>query len=806
MDVPLSWIRRYVPVDLSPKEVAHRITMAGTEVGGIRITGGDWDGNKVVVGKVVSVDPHPNADKLTLPTVDLGGETVTVVCGAPNVAAGQKIAFAREGARLYSARSKKVEPLKAAEIRGVRSAGMVCSELELGLGEDHQGILVLDEDAQVGTPLVDLLGDAVLELELTPNRPDCLSILGVAHEIAAVTGESVTEPGANYREDGPAVGDMVSVEIADPQLCSRYAATVVTGVTIGPSPRWLQESLVKVGMRPINNVVDVTNFVMLEYGQPLHAFDLDKVRDKTIVVRAARDGESLTTLDGEVRSLKPPMLTIADSRDAVALAGVMGGAASEVSGETTSLLIESANFDATNTHRTAGALRLSTEASYRFERGIRPDLVPRALRRATQLVLEIAGGQAAAGVIDVYPGHRDPEPLVLRNSRIEQVLGVSFPDGEVERVLDSLGFEVGDASSEDGSLNVTTPYWRSDISIEEDLIEEVARIVGYDTIPNQPLSTPIPHLRQGPGRELATRLKDSLAALGMQETVSYPLTDLDEMKAVGAPDGREPLKLANPMSQGAQHLRTSLRASLLRTLETNRRISRSESIRIFELGRVFLSRDDAAAGGLPEEKEMLVGLFSGPRHGPSWLANPDEMGFFDAKGVLDGLFGELGVEVRFESTEDPLFHPGKTARMLVGNNSIGVIGQVHPSALERFDVDGGVALFEVDLEALQASRPESLGSYTMASRFPESERDLALVLDESAPSASVQAIIERHKLVSSTRPFDVYAGGELPAGKKSIAYRVVFRSESSTLTSEAVDKAEASILQQLQREFGAERR
>ncbi|MDA1348239.1 MAG: phenylalanine--tRNA ligase subunit beta [Chloroflexi bacterium] len=460
MKVPLSWLRRYVPIDLLPGELAHKLTMAGTEVGGVAVTG-NWDREKVLVGLVLKVDPHPNADRLRLPTVDLGnGETATVVCGAPNVAAGQKIAFAHEGAHLLSTRSGKVEALRQANIRGVESSGMVCSELELGLGEGHDGILVLDDEAPIGTPLADYMGDAILDIEVTPNRPDCLSILGIAHETSALTGQLVTEPDASYPESGPPIKDQVTVEIADPELCYRYTASLVTGIKIGPSPRWLQDALIKADQRPINNVVDVTNYVMLEYGQPLHAFDFEKVKDARIVVRQARSGERLATLDGEDRELSPPMLAIADSSDAIGLAGVIGGAGSEMTDATTSVLLESAAFDAVNTRRTAASLRLSTGASYRFERGIRSELAPLALRRATKLILELAGGQAAKGIVDLYPGEKKPPVVTITRQRIRKVLGVDLEMAEVARVLKSLGFAIGEGTAAAKSLEVTPPYWR----------------------------------------------------------------------------------------------------------------------------------------------------------------------------------------------------------------------------------------------------------------------------------------------------------------------------------------------------------
>ena len=597
MKVPLSWLKKYVPISISTDELAHRLTMAGTEVGQVQKIGADWDRDKVIVGRVIKVDSHPNADRLTLPTVDLGnGETMAVVCGAPNVAAGQKIAFAREGARLFSPRSGELEPLKAARIRGVQSSGMVCSALELGLGADHEGILVLDDEAPIGTPLADYLGDAVLDIEVTPNRPDCLSVLGVAHEVAAMTGERVTEPDPSYAEDGPPIEGQVKIEIADTELCNRYSASLITGIQIGPSPRWLQDALVAAGQRPINNVVDITNYVMLEYGQPLHAFDFDAVKDRTIIVRAARPGEVLVTLDGERRVLSPPMLTIADGVDAVGLAGVIGGTNSEMHDGTTSVLLESANFDPVNTRRTAAELRLSTEASHRFERGIRAELAPLALRRATQLIVQVAGGIASQGIMDLYPGRQEKPPVKISRGRIKQVLGVDFSMAEVKSVLSSLGFEpvsgrpetkapeakVTKDRSDKDALWLRVPYWRSDIAIEDDLVEEVARIVGYDTIPTTMMSTSIPQHQLQPKRELKEHLKDLLAASGMREIISYPLTNQEVLNRVGlASNSPQPLKIANPMSGDLEYLRTSLRYGVLEALSSNRHVSQSEDIRIF---------------------------------------------------------------------------------------------------------------------------------------------------------------------------------------------------------------------------------
>ena len=825
MLVPISWLKKYVEITDSPYELAHKLTMAGIEVGSVAVIGENWDPDKVVVGHVLRVDPHPNADRLRLPTVDIGnGETATVVCGAPNVAAGQKIAFAGEGASLFSPRSGSVETLKRARIRGVESAGMVCSVLELGLGDDHDGILVLDEDAPVGTPLVEYLGDAVLDAEITSNRPDCLSILGIAREVGAINGCSVTEPDYSYPEDGPNIEDEVVIEISDPDLCYRYTASLITGITIGPSPQWIQDALIKVGQRPINNVVDITNYVMLEYGQPLHAFDLDSCKDRTIVVRAARDGEVLTTLDGEQRKLSPPMLTIADSQDPVGLAGVMGGANSEMTGETTSVLLESASFDAVNTRRTRSALDMRTDASDRFERGIRSALAPIGLRRATQLMVELCGGTAAKGIIDLYPTRREPPTVSISRARIRQVLGVDYPTSQVRRVLESLGFEEGappgglidlieaveaaPSAERTDTLWLKVPYWRSDISIEDDLVEEVARTIGYDSLPSTMLSTAIPHWQPQPMTQLKDLMRDLMAAAGMQETISYSPTTLRNLSSVDALDENSPpLRIANPLSSEWEYMRTTLRSNVLSTLSYNRRIAQGEGVRIFEVGRVYIPKSEAKERDLPDELEMLVGVVSGPRFAESWVVESGDMGFFDAKGSLEYAFTALRLEAKYEPSDDSIMRTGRTARITVKGAEIGVVGELQETVLNRFDLDSyPVAMFELNLHALLAVVGEVRQTHQSSSRYPESYRDLAVVVDAETPAARIQAIIDRHALVVRSTPFDIYTGEGVAEGRKSIAFRVVFQSDRGTLTSEQVDHFQRDIVRQLGRELNAELR
>ena len=804
MKIPLSWLREYVDIDLPPQELAHRLTMSGNEVGEVEVIGGTWD--NVYVGHVVSVEPHPNADRLRLATVSLGSEELTVVCGAPNVAQGQRVPFARVGARLIDARTGEADSLKAALIRGVESAGMVCSERELGLGDDHTGIVVLPEDAPVGKPLAEYMGDVIFDLEITPNRPDCLSVLGVAREIAALTGKTVREPDLAYVEEGDPIGTMLSVEIDDPALCPRYTASVVQGIKVGPSPRWIQERLLKAGQRPINNVVDVTNYVMLEYGQPLHAFDYYTMRDGKIIVRPARDQEPFVTLDEVQRQLRPPMLVIADAQKSVALAGVMGGLNTEMTEDTTTVLLESANFDAINTRRTSQALRLRSESSARFDKGLQPELAAIALRRATQLILQLAGGKACKGVMDAYPQPRKRPAILFTMSRLKKVLGIEVPLERVDEILTSLGFSTG--IQDDSAMTVIVPYWRSDIAQEDDLVEEIARIIGYDNLPTSTLSMPIPPRQPQPDRELRERAKDIMVACGMQEVISYSLTSMAALEKTQAPgDDVQPLKLANPMSEEQEYLRTTLRSSILSTLAANQHHIR-EGIKLFEVGRAYVPRPADLVlerpADLPLERETLVGVVMGPRWSESWLAGEESMDFFDAKGILDAFLDQLNLQYSFEPTEDPMFLPGRCAMITVGGSLLGVVGEVHTQALERFQIDTTpVALFELDLAALLRVLPEGPTQYRPLPRYPGAYRDLALVLNLDVPAAKVRGIIERNSLVARSTLFDVYEGSGISPGMRSLAYRILFQLPDRTLVGEEVSQALGDIISTLEHEVGA---
>ncbi len=794
MRVPLSWLREYVDL-VSLESLTDKLTQAGLEVKGIEVIGGSWE--NVRVGLVQDVQPHPNADRLRLVTVDLGDRKTTVVCGAPNVAAGQRIAFASVGARLIDGHTGQTAALKPAKIRGVVSEGMVCSEKELGLSESHEGILVLPTDAPLGQPLQDYMGDKVLDVEVTPNRPDCMSVLGVTRELAALSNLMVRAPDVEYPENDTPVGKLAGVDIADPDLCPRYTATVIQGIKIGPSPRWLQRRLELCGMRPINNVVDVTNYVMLEYGQPLHAFDFSFISDGRIIVRRARKDETIISLDGVSRELSPDMLVIADSSRAVAVAGVMGGLNSEVSEHTKTVLLESANFNSASIRRTGGALNMRSEASMRFEKGLPAELAVTALLRATRLIIETSGGQAAKGIIDVYPGKKARQPVHLSNIELNRLLGTEIRLPQTKETLELLGFVCRAISADE--LDVTVPFWRADINQSADLIEEVARIVGYDQIPTSMICAPIPAFQPSPGLLLKERLGAILTACGLQEVINYSLTSLESLSRTTQDmslPGPQPVPIANPMSREFECLRTSLRPRLLANTASNQRYE--EQIGLFEIGRVYMPRK----GNLPEEVEMLGVVLSGSRQPVSWRTKDRPADFFDAKGIAEAVFERLGVEVTFVAAEDAGMSPGRGARGLSGKVPLGVLGEVHPRVVENFKASGPLYLFEIDLEKL-LSVVSAEFKYEPLPRFPSTSRDIAVIVDMGVRYQDIVELVRGLPLVNQVMLFDVYEGGQVPGGKKSLAFRVVYQSADHTLTDEEVNRVQQKMLEALSSKLGA---
>ena len=794
MKVPLSWLKQYVDVDLPARDLARRLTMAGIEVGDVEVIGG-W--SEVFVGQVTGVRPHPNADRLHLCVVSTGSEELEVVCGAPNVAAGQNICFAKVGANIYNTHTERHEVLEAAKIRGVESRGMICSAVELGLGDDHSGIIELPEDAPVGALLVDYLGDTVLDLELTPNRLDCLSVLGVAHEVAALTGKTVKEPETNYKEAGAPITEQIHISVESPELCRRYTASLLQGVKIGPSPQWLQDRLTRAGLRPINNVVDVTNFVMLEYNQPLHSFDYDLIKDATVIVRRARPDEMLTTLDGVERKLTVENLVIADANYAIGLGGVIGGANSEISVNTVNVLLESATFDGANNRETAQTLELRTEATLRFEKGLRPELAPIALRRATGLIQEVAGGTVAPGIVDVLSDEGADAPVVpLTGEKIRRMLGMEVDQKRIQETLDALGFTWESAG--ESELKVTVPYWRNDVNIEEDLVEEVVRTIGYDLVPTTMLSSPIPFQQPVPVMGLRDQIKDLLASEGIQEVINYPLVTLQQLDQVEQLDPANlPMRVTNPMSADREYLRTTLRASLLATLAANQSHG-SGPFRLFEAGRVFWPRD----GDLPDERETVAGVLAGLRHEPFWLEDDSLLDFYDAKGVVELVFNRLGVSATYEPSDDPSFHPGRCAVIRVADAVIGVVGEVHPVVMDRLGLESPqVAAFELYLGPILAALPAGQQQFEPLPRYPSATRDLALVMPTDVDAGQVTRLILRHRGVDRADLFDIYAGENIAEGTKSLAFHVYFQARDRTLTNEEVNRSLDGLLRTLEREL-----
>jgi len=794
--VSLNWLKQYVDVKLPVAEIANRLTLAGIEVKSTNVIGANWEG--IIVGKILEVNPHPNADHLHLVTLDLGSRLETVVCGAPNVAVGAKIAYAPIGAKLIDGHTGEAAVLKPAKIRGVASNGMCCSEKELGISENHEGIIIMPTNTPIGMSLIECFGDAIFNLEVTPNRPDCLGMTGLAREIAATTGSAFHLPDAIYPETEESIKDKVSVEILDPDLCPRYCASLITEVKIGESPDWMKKRLISYGMRPINNIVDITNFVMLEYGQPLHSFDYEKIHGKGIIVRRAKSGEKLTSLDGLERALSRDMLVIADKERAVAVAGIMGGANSEVTDNTTSILLESASFKPTSIHFTGRTLGMPSEACVRFERGISPEMTVPALKRATQLMVELGGGQASKGIIDVYPGKIERKPIKLSIAAIKRTMGVEYSLDQVVGSLTALGF---DCQADKTTLSVAAraPYWRSDINIPVDVIEEVARIQGYEQIPTTLLAQAIPQQKPAPITALKRSIRNMMAGYGFQELVSFSLTNMDVLVKL-SPESRKPeplpVHIANPASTEQEYLRPTLRAGLLAALTLNKAFI-DEGLRLFELGKVYLNR----AGDLPDEPDILCSVMCGPRCERWWQGGSEPVDFFDAKGIAEGLLRQTGIAVTFAKSTDENLHPANQAAITADGKQIGVAGELHPSVKEHFELSQKVYLFEINIPLLIPLIKDK--AYHQIPKFPATVRDIALVVDVGVTHQQILDTMKGFSLVTEVALFDVYAGEQVPAGKKSMAYRLTFQSPDKTLTDQQVNGVQQAILKKLTTGLGA---
>lgn len=817
MKVPLRWLREFVDLTLAPRELAARLTMAGVEVEAIHEIGAEWD--KVYVGYVAQVERHPNADRLNLVRVEAGEHALTVVTGAPNIATGQKVPLALVGAKLWDGHAEEPKriTLKASAIRGVPSEGMVCSEKELGLSEAHEGIMVLPADAPIGVPLRDYLGDTVLELEITPNLVHDFSILGVAREVAALTDQPLHPPhvpALPLSADAVGTDGAPLVTIAAPELCLRCVGVAITGVTVGESPEWLKARLAAVGIRAINNIADVTNYVMLEWGQPLHAYDRDRLAGGRLVVRRAEAGERIESLDHTVRTLDDRMLAIGDAARAVGIAGVMGGADSEIGDGTTNVLLEAANFNQYAVRYAMQTLKLPSDAAVRFGRGLDPNLAWPAAARAVALIRELCPGARVVATADTYPVPVMERMVALPYGEIERLLGVTYPVGETIAVLGRLGLraEVADAASDaEPTLHVTIPTWRQDITQSADLVEEIIRIIGYDTLPTTLPSGRTVAPRRDPLRLFAEETRDILAASGLHEIICYSLTDeptLDRLSPTGhwatwwegdRPDFA-PTRLVNTLRSDWQILRPTLMADALKTLAENLKIR--PAVRLFEARPVYLPR---GRGQLPTERLTLSIALAGERAGRGLYTVPGEAGapldFFDLKGIIEVLVARLSLgAVTYTPSDYPTFSPGRAAELRSGGKLVGVFGEVHPTVAANFGIAAArTMLAECDLEAIfarVAKRAEVIGIV----RFQPTVQDFAVVVDEGTPAGEVEALIlAASPLVRTARLFDVYRGEQISAGKKSLAFEVTFSAPNRVLSDNDLGRLRERIAGALQK-------
>jgi phenylalanyl-tRNA synthetase beta chain len=804
MKLSLNWLREFVDVDVPVSELARLLIDATAEVEAWETIGAGWDPEKIRVAEVLKVEPHPNADRLRLVTVNAGSGEQQVVCGAPNAAAGQKVAFATEGAELFDGHTGERARLKLRPIRGVDSAGMVLSEKELGLSDDHEGILVLPAEAPIGRPLQEQLGDVVFDISTWANRADLLGVMGFGRETAAILRKPLREPDRSHGESARKTADAIEVSIEDPDLCRRFTASLIEDVAIGPSPDWMQDRLRKAGMRPINNVVDITNYVMLETGQPLHAFDYDLVRGNRIVARRAKPGEKLVTLDGIEREFDDQMLLICDGEGPVGIAGIMGGGNSEVTESTKNVLLEIANFKPGSIRRTSTYLKLRTEASLRFEKGLGREMPEYAQHRALHLFEQLTGGRVAAGLVDIYPGRQERPVITVTANRIEQVLGIAVPEQEVVRILRDLGFEVETPTPR--AFEVRPPDWRPDVEIADDVIEDIGRIYGYDKLPTTMLRGMLPPAEVQPLRDLRERLRDLAAALGFQETISYTLTDIARLKRMVPEDDAlrsSPLGVVNPVAAQHTYLRTSLRPSVLETYASNRH-KVDGALRIFEVGFEYLPVE----ADLPHERTVLCAALGGTREARWAAATVERLDFFDAKGVVEAMLGGIGVKATFAPRSEYGFLEGHCADVRADNDVIGVLGQVHPDNAALFDIEEPVFLLELWVEDLVRHLPER-PEYIAASKFPEVHQDLAVLVDASVPAGRLLELARSHRSGTvrlRADLFDEYRGKGIPDGKKSLALRLRFQASDRTLTDADVAKVQQGLLTRLSKELGAELR
>jgi phenylalanyl-tRNA synthetase beta chain len=842
MKLPISWIKDFVSLDgISVEALAHTLTVAGLEVEEIqyiglpmptsgqqaKVSGLAWDPDKLVVGEIREVMPHPDADRLVLCRLYDGNQEHTVLTGAPNLFAYKgkgelktplKVAYAKEGAEIYDGHQPGFQKtkLKRAKIRGVESYSMVCSEKELGISEEHQGIIFLEPKAKAGTPLADVLGDAIFTIAITPNIARNTNVYGVAREIAALTGRKLKPMPEDLEAEGPSVKGKVKLEINVPELNPRFVLGLIKNVEIKPSPDWVQRRLKMAGMRPINNIVDATNYAMLEVGEPLHAFDYDvlvkraKGESPTITTRTAKKAEKLTTLDGVERKLDEFTVLVCDTAGALSLGGVMGGVESEVTDKTRNVLLEGASWNFINIRRTLGAQRLSSEAAYRFSRGVHPALAPIGVSRGLELMRQWSGGVVSKGLVDKYPLPPKETIVEIEAGDVRRWLGIDLTPAQIAAILRKLEFSVTTSGKK---LKVKAPDHRLDISAgvvgKADLMEEIARIYGYENIPATRISDQLPPQRGNYSLKVEDRVRDILATLGLQEVITYRLTSPEaeaRRLAPGTPPDDKPyIALANPISQDRIVMRKSLLAGVLEIAERNAKLR--ERISLFEIGPVFHASE---GDPLPEELPRLVLVLSGPREPAHWEgADTSPLDFYDVKGALQELLNGLGLhELRFETHHHPSFHPAKCAKVMVGERQLAVFGELHPQVQAQYDLGkDATQVATLNMLVLLDLVPERFDSEPVPA-YPPVLEDLAVVVNEAIPASKAQELIAQTggRLLTDVALFDIYQGDQIGSGKKSLAYRLTYQHPERTLTDAEVAKLREKIVKRLEQDLGAQLR
>jgi phenylalanyl-tRNA synthetase beta chain len=790
MLVSLRWLRDYVDIQLSPAELVDRLTMSGLEVEAVHETGPVFSG--VVTAKILSVKPHPGAEKCVLCDVATGDTTYPIVCGAGNIRSGDMVPLAKVGATIPGGYT-----IKSSRIRGETSEGMLCSEQELGIGDDASGIMILSKNLSPGQDLAEVLDlkDTVFDIGITPNRSDCLSIIGIAREVAAITGEKIRYPEIMVQESGEDVHGITSVDILDPDLCPRYSARIIRNVIIRPSPLWVRQRIEAVGLRAINNIVDITNFVMMEWGQPLHAFDFRYLEEGRIVVRRSRDGERFTSLDEKERSLRPDTLMICDGVKPVAIAGIMGGLNSEVKEDTETILLESAYFDPSSIRKSAKWLGMTTDAAFRFGRGVDPDGVVRASNRAAQLMAELAEGSVYKGCVDQYPlTVQTAKDIPLRVKRVNRILGTDIGTDDVVNILKSIGMVV----REDGEMQyrVTPPTYRVDITREIDLIEEVARLHGYDrilvTLPDVSVMT-----ASGDHKViLEDRIRGLLKGSGYSEIITYSFIapeSVDILRLKENDERRNLVEIRNPLTEDQSVMRSTLIYGLLETMKKNAHAGCS-NLRVFEVGRIFIHQQE---GELPVEKNKIAGLLTGLRDDDLWSVKENPGDFYDLKGSIENILDDLRIsDVQFRSRhEEPFLHPGKSCEIYAGGHFLGFLGEIHPHVLVQMDLKNPALVFEINMDVLAACFSGKI-VYKDLPKFPSVTRDVAFLVKREMEAEEMFRLAwnTNKELLEKVSIFDVYSGKSIPQGLKSLGLRFSYRATDRTLTDDEVNEIHSVIV------------